>query len=228
MVAASRRLFPGSVHVLNILAHCLKNIFSVGSMARRLLDSYAIMRSLSTSPRIKTNSGFTMVELLIVIGVISVTLAIGLPVYHLSIKPTAHLNGAARHLQGDIQLARLRAISTNVRCGLDFDSPAGVDYVVFQDANEDLQYNAGETIVKRTQFSDDFGYTSVRFDTNYGGGDGVTFNTGAPNFIVNSFSISTRGLPWPNGSIYLKNNKDPAEGRRVVVNTMGRVYIEEY
>ena len=181
------------------------------------------MRSFFESRLIKANSGFTLVELMVVIAIIAVSLIIAIPTYHFSIKPTAELNGAARQLFSDIQLARLQAVSKHVRHGLDFDSTAD-DYIVFQDTNGDYEYDAGETIVKRVKFSAGLGYSSVSLDAGYGGGDGVTFDTGSG--IVNSFSFSTRGLPWPGGSVYLINNKD--KGRKIVINIMGGVRIEKY
>jgi prepilin-type N-terminal cleavage/methylation domain-containing protein len=180
------------------------------------------MKSLFISRLIRANSGFTLAELLLVMGITTVALAIGIPAYHLNIKPTAHLNGAARQLQGDIQLARLRAVSRNVRCGLDFDSTSD-DYIVFQDANNSKEYEAGETIEKRTQFGAGFGYRSISFDADYGG-DGVTFDNGSG--VVNAFSFSARGLPSPGGSIYLKNEK--GEGRAIIVNVMGGVRLTKY
>ena len=181
------------------------------------------MKSFFESRLIKANCGFTLVELMVVIAIITVSLIIAIPTYHMTIKPTADLNGAARLLFSDIQLARLRAVSENVRHGLDFDSTAD-DYIVFQDTNGDYEHNAGETIVKRVKFYEGFGYSRVSFDADYGGGDGVTFDTGSG--VVNAFSFSTRGIPWPAGSAYLKNNKN--QGRKVVVNIMGGVRFEKY
>jgi hypothetical protein len=113
-------------------------------------------------------------------------------------------------------------VSTNVRCGLDFDATSD-DYIVFQDANGNCEYDAGETIHKRTQFGEGFGYRSIVFDGDYGAGDGVDFLDGA---VDNSFSFSPRGLPMPNGVVYLKNEK--GEGRRIEVNIMGGVRLEKY
>ena len=180
------------------------------------------MKSFFKSRLIKANSGFSLVELAVIIAIISVSLIIAIPTYHLTMKPTAELNGASRQLFSDVQLARLRAVSENVRHGLDFDYE-DYDYIVFKDRNGNYKYDDGVgNIVKRVKFSG-FGYSSVSFDTGYGGGDGVTFDTGGG--IVNSFSFSTRGLPWPGGSVYLINNKGKA--RTIVVNNMGGVRIEK-
>ena len=182
------------------------------------------MRVPLTPRLIKAKRGFSIVQLVVVMCIVSVTLAIGIPAYNRTMRPTAELNSAARHLFSDIQLARLQAVSENVRIGLDFDSTPD-DYIVFRDTNANFQYDDGaEAIVKRVQFSAGLGYGNVSFDTGQGG-DGVTFAGGG---VVNSFSFSTRGLPKPDGTVFLRNSKNSPEGRKVVVNTMGGVRVEEY
>lgn len=170
----------------------------------------------------RADTGFTIVALMMAMAIGAITLAIGIPAYNRTIRPTAELNSAARLVFSDIQLARMRSVNENVRIGLQFDS-AG--YSVFKDGNADYTYTAAGdgagAIVKQVQFSAGLGYGNLSFDTNQGGGDGVTF-------AQNSFSFSTRGLPFPEGSVYLRNNKTPSEGRQVDVNAMGGVRIKEY
>jgi prepilin-type N-terminal cleavage/methylation domain-containing protein len=183
-----------------------------------------IMPGGSPSPTIRTKSGLTIAELMIAMAIMVIAMAIAVPTYNRTIRPTADLKGAARQVYSDIQLARLRAVSNNVPYGLDFDSTAD-DYIVFQDADGSFQYEAGEAIVKRVRFAAGYGFAGINFDANYGGGDGVTFNAGG---VVNAFSFSTRGLPSPTGNIYLRNQKNPPEGRRILVHAMGGASIEEY
>ena len=183
-----------------------------------------MMKHFFISPRMKTKRGLTIVELMIAMAIMGVAMAIAVPTYNRTIKPTADLKGAARQVYSDIQLARLRAVSTNVPCGLDFDSTAD-DYIVFEDADGSFQYDVGETIVKRVQFAAGYGFSEVAFDANYGGGDGVAFSAGG---VVNAFSFSTRGLPSPTGDVYLRNQKNPPEGRKILVHLMGGASIEDY
>jgi Tfp pilus assembly protein FimT len=154
---------------------------------------------------------------MIVICIIAIGLAIGIPVYNRTIKPTASLNGAVRQLHSDVQLARLRAVSGNVRCGLAFT--AGPGYTVFKDNNPaNSQYDAGtEQVIKTVNLANE--YPSVQFDTSQGGGDGISFTN-------NSFSMTPRGLATIGGTVYLINEKN--EGRRIVVNNMGGVRLEKY
>lgn len=182
------------------------------------------MKAYFKSQVIRSNGGFTLVEVLVALFVMMAALAIVIPIYNSSIKPTIELNGAARQLFSDIQRARLEAVSKNQRCGLDFGATPD-DYVVFVDEDSNHTYETGERVLKRVHFASVLGYTHVSFDESQGGGDGVTFKSGG---VENSFTFSSRGLPWPSGSVYLQNSKNPPEGRRVIVSTVGGVRIEEY
>ena len=179
-----------------------------------------IMSTFLRSEDIKAQKGLTLVELMVVIGIIAIGLAIGIPVYNTTIKPTACLNGAARQLYSDVQLARMRAVSENVRCGL--TSSAGPTYTVFRDNNPaNSQYDAGvEQVIKTVNLANE--YPNVQFDTSQGGGDGIIF--GDDSFP--SFSMTPGGLATLAGTIYLINEKN--EGRMIVVNIMGGVRIEKY
>jgi prepilin-type N-terminal cleavage/methylation domain-containing protein len=182
------------------------------------------MRPPFASRTIKANSGFTMVELIVVVVIVTLVIGIGVPTYHLTIKPTAHLNGAARQLHSAIQLARLRAISRNVRCGVSL-SP-GPSYTLFVDDNppnsrydytDDGDDSNDEEVIKTFNLGNE--YLGVQFDSSEGGGDGISF-------VNNSFAIKAQGIPTIGGTVYLKNEK--GEGRKIVVNNMGRVRLEKY
>ena len=175
------------------------------------------MRTLFESRLIKANSGFTLMELMVVIAIIAVSLIIAIPTYHFSIKPTVSLNGAARQLYSDVQLTRLRAVTVNTRCGLVFFA-APPRYTIFRDNNPaNSQYDAGEEVIKTVNLSKE--YPKVQLDTTQGGGDGI-------NFTNNSFSMTPKGLSTLDGEVYLINNK--GKGRRIDVNIMGGVRIEKY
>jgi prepilin-type N-terminal cleavage/methylation domain-containing protein len=163
--------------------------------------------------------GFSLVELIVVVGIISLGVMIGIPTYNTTIRPTADLNAAARRLYSDIQDARMMAIRNNTRYGLAFFS--GPDrYILFVDnATANGQYDSGEQTIRTLTLADEYG--SIVFDTGCAGcgGDGITF-------AGNAFSMNTRALASTGGAIYLKNKKN--EGRTVTVNTMGSVQIAEY
>ena len=181
----------------------------------KLAAQRGIMNTFLKSRLIKAQRGFTLVEMMIVVGLIAFGLAIGVPVYNTTVKPTADLNGAARQLFSDIQLARLRAVSENVYHGLDFS--AGPMHIVFKDNNSDSQRNAGDQDIKTISLAND--YASVQFDTSKADGDGISFGN-------NAFSMTPRGLPTNGGSVFLVSTK--GAGRQVIVNTMGGVRIVKY
>jgi len=162
----------------------------------------------------KPEGGFTITELIVVLGIIGIGLVIGVPAYNVTIKPTADLNGAARQLFSDIQLTKLRAVSENVNYGLDF--AAGPSYIVFIDNNGDSQRNGGDQDIKTVNLKAD--YTTVELDTAKGGGDGISFTN-------NALAMTSRGLPTGAGSVFLTNSK--GEEREISVNIMGGARIKK-
>lgn len=162
----------------------------------------------------KTNreTGFSLVELMIVIAVMAAAAAIAIPAYHVTIKPSADLKGASQRIFSDMQLARLRAVSENVDYGLAFS--AGPTYQVFKDIDGDGQCDSGEA-VKTVNLTDD--YSTVQYDTSEGGGDGIDFSGGTV------FTMTPRALPSVSGSVFLTNSK--GGDREVSVNAMGGMAI---
>ena len=56
--------------------------------------------------------GFSVIELLVVIGILSVLLAIGIPFY-INYRPRIILNRAAAQLRGDLMMNRQNAVTTS-------------------------------------------------------------------------------------------------------------------
>ncbi|MBI4489683.1 MAG: GspH/FimT family pseudopilin [Deltaproteobacteria bacterium] len=73
---------------------------------------------------IQSPSGFTVIELMVTIGVAAILMGIAIPSF-LSWLPTIRLSSAARQIATDLQLARMRAISQNISLTVTFDAANG-------------------------------------------------------------------------------------------------------
>ncbi len=68
-----------------------------------------------------SSSGFTLMELLVVISLLMVLIGIAIPSF-LSWLPTLRLSSAARQVATDLQIARMRAISRNATNTVTFNT----------------------------------------------------------------------------------------------------------
>jgi len=104
----------------------------------------------SSSTRYSSRRGFSLIEIMVVIALIGLILAIGIP-YFATILHRSRVDGLARELNLTVLSARLQAIKrgTNITVGLSTDpaSPFGPNTaVVFNDANANGAVDAGELI----------------------------------------------------------------------------------
>ena len=86
--------------------------------------------------------GFTVTELMTALGILAVILIVGIPTLN-NWMPTYRLKDAARQIASDMQLARYRAIATNVRHGIYFDG-TGDTYELYSDNDDDANFDSGE------------------------------------------------------------------------------------
>ena len=141
------------------------------------------------------NSGFTLYELLAVIGIVGVLSMIAIPNI-ISWLPKYRLGSAARMLLSAMQYARLAAVKENVDVFVKFDPPNDI-YMLFPDYNSDEIQDSDEPTLKQG---------------NMPGGVSIT----GTNFDGNSFKFDSRGLASvTGGTISLKNN----------LNTLTRIRI---
>ena len=85
----------------------------------------------SGSKRIRTAAGFSLIELLVVIGIMSILLKIGYPKIT-SLMMHYRLDGAARKLMADLQKTRFRAIAERMCFKVKFDSPVPTGWYQLQ------------------------------------------------------------------------------------------------
>jgi len=171
--------------------------------------------------------GFSIIELLITFIILGILTAIAIPGFARWL-PNYRLKSATRDVFSNFQLAKLTSIKSNSYCAITFNQAIGgtnYDYVVFVDADNDLEYDAGEDVVTKVLLAD---YKDVTFDTTEGGGDGLTFTNNDDG--LPSIAFNTTGLPKNNsggfgaGSVFLTNPNGKAT--KVVVSSAGNIRIE--
>lgn len=161
------------------------------------------------------DAGFTLMEMLVIISIISIAAAVAVPGY-LSWLPDIRLNSATRNLRADLGLARYYAIRRNGQVAVTFDVP-GNRYLIFGD-NGDGESSGGiagnwvldgqEKLLKAITMNEQVKMIKASFA---GGTPRVRFNG--------------RGLPNGfGGSVRLKNTKNMYRG--LSLSMLGRVTLK--
>ena len=183
----------------------------------------------------RKNSGFSMMELLLVIGMIAIIVSIGLPSL-LSYRSKAQLGKATRDVFGGLQRAKMEAIRNNSFCVFSFN-PAninGVDYSfhVFIDQSDPRNYEFDVGVDTFVTGYRQQNYPGVELDNDYGGATGIDFPTDSDpnNFRVIAFAPD--GIPknrngtLASGSLYFNDGKE--NGRQISVSAVGNIQITQY
>ena len=156
------------------------------------------------------NSGFSLLELIIVISLIAIVTAITIPNV-LGWLPDYRMKSAASDLMSNFQKTKITAIKRNTDCTATFNANG---YDVYIDADGDWTYDAGETLIFQVSLTE---YKGVTIDTSQGGGDGISFTNNATAFRPN-------GIPTNAGTIFFVNTNNNTTS--VVVSTAGNVRID--
>ena len=166
----------------------------------------------------RDNRGFTVMELMTVIGIIVVLASIAFPNF-IRWRNNSQLSRATQALYSNFQSAKIQAVRSNTLCTITFDTVAG-NYTVFVDDNQDLTLDAGEQVIRTVNWSE---YPLVSLNTALGGGDGLIFTN--PNnaiaFAPNGFCLNNTGSLTA-GTVFLKNNNRQA---RINITPAGSVSI---
>jgi type IV fimbrial biogenesis protein FimT len=164
------------------------------------------------------NKGFTVMELLTVIGIIGVLASIAVPNI-ITWRNNSQLSRATQELYSHFQSAKNQAARRNTFCTITFDTVAG-NYTVFVDDDQDLTLDAGEQVLRTVAWLE---YPGVLLDTAQGGGDGLIFTN--PNnaiaFAPNGFCFNNTGS-LAAGNVFLSNNNRQTQ---ITITPTGSVSI---
>jgi len=96
------------------------------------------------------NKGFTVIELMVTIGIIAILAAIGVPAYSKWI-PKYKLGKDVTNLKADLEMAKLTAKRENIRVGVHF---ANSEYTIFRDTKpENLVFDTNESVIEYQKLS---------------------------------------------------------------------------
>ena len=146
-------------------------------------------------------SGFTVLELIVAIGIAMVVMGIAVPSF-MTWLPTLRLSSGARQVATDLQVARMKAISQNVKFRITFGTLPSASYQLERDTNSDGTYDLPGEL--------DSGPFSLP--------DGITITA-----VVGTPEFQPRGTASSTSTITVRNGND--ETKSVQVAIVGRVMI---
>ena len=149
----------------------------------------------------KRETGFTLVELMIVVLLMGILAAIAAPSYQ-GYMARSRLNGAARQVLSDLMWARMKAVKTNQRVKVVFYSN---QYKLWNDAdrNATVDDNEGDNVLKS--------FVPHYLDVS------ITNKTGDPIFLP-------KGTATGLATITIRNSSGC---RSIIVSAAGRVRITD-
>ncbi|MCP4347486.1 MAG: prepilin-type N-terminal cleavage/methylation domain-containing protein [Desulfobacterales bacterium] len=177
---------------------------------------------------VKEVSGFTLVELLTVICILSIVLMIAIPNF-IQWQANYRFRNAIIDLYSNFQRARSAAMRHRCLGTVTFHQPIPpesseiYDYAVFIDKNNDMMLDLDEMVIAKVKWSE---YINVEFGSQCS--DGVNFSHNDLGFPAVAFR--SNGLPINNkgglgmGSVFIKNTNNNVI-RSIKLASAGRVRI---
>lgn len=164
----------------------------------------------------KKQSGFTVVEMLVTIALLSTVAIIAIPNF-ISWLPDYRLRSASQDLLSNFQKAKLTAIKRNVNTAVCFSSSG---YTVFVDPNTNF-VNDDALVVTAVNWSD---YKSLTLT--YPGDFNFVASSGQPciGFRPNGIPVDNAAAATASGNAVLTNTNNKTS--TVYVSAAGSVYIQ--
>ena len=181
---------------------------------------------------IKGKRGFTIIEVIVVCAIIGIIAAVGIPGFSRWL-PNYRLRLAAQEILSGFQLAKTTAIKQNTNCTIIFSVPsidryipgnADCIYLVYADSDRDLEYDAGEQVIRSRNWADYNNDISFNLNSGTQGTNFMANDDGLPaiSFRPNGMPINNNGLP-SGGTVYLTNINNRT--MQVNLGTAGSVTI---
>ena len=160
----------------------------------------------------KSESGFTLIEMMMVIGIIVLLAGIAVPNY-ITHRDKQKLNRGAREIYATFKSAKMNAIKDSTTIFITFTAGAGAagTYRVWEDENGDGAFNAGDREVSDGQMNPGIALQNISFS----GDSTAVFNSmGLPRMPTGALDF---------GSLEVTNG---TETRTVTLNNAGSVRID--
>jgi type IV fimbrial biogenesis protein FimT len=178
----------------------------------------------------KQAMGFTLTELMVAVGVLSILTSIAVPSYNFWLVKL-RVNDAAREVFAEFQLAKMRAVSENNDYVVVFDT-SGNTYSIYDDDDNDFSAAGVESdelvntvVIHNRHPGIEYGYVPGNSPSGSAITREVTFSGSPPRV-----TFSPTGLANKNGSVYLMPAADSSGGRKdrqrvITVLKTGRVRL---
>jgi type IV fimbrial biogenesis protein FimT len=166
----------------------------------------------------KREQGFTLIELMITIIILSVLLGLAIPGFSRWL-PNYRLRGAARDIYSNLQYAKMTAVKDRAGCGVLFDVASSRYQVVSSGPNRTFESTSGspggdDVVLKTVNFSEygsgvAYGHGSAGTAIGSGFDDNVTFPGDGVVFDSRGMVLSPSGAAsMDEYYVYVQNNKN--------------------